>query len=407
MRGAVAGTLIVALGCGAPVPDVEDDPFHSGSTLGGSAAPRVPPGTIRTLDESTALALAAMPLSCLDRPHAERTDRAGYLDDITYRRRPGFDRTLAFYGCWDWHSAVNSTWTLVRLLKTFPDLPIAPLMREKLRDHLSSAALQGELTYFIDNATFERPYGWAWLLKLHAELVTWREPEAATWAGHLEPLARLLGTRLVDHVADVDRPVRSGVHGNTAFSVALALEAARVTGNLAWERVIAESTLRLFEKDRACPTAYEPGGSDFVSPCLEEAAAMAAVMEPEDFGSWLTAFLPPLDHPDFAALASPVPLGERGPELPAGRLALEDDSVRSALGARSHLIGLAFTRADAMTRIARALPADDPRSEGLLDLALLHGEAGFEAMFDADYAGSHWIGSFALKYLATAPADVP
>jgi hypothetical protein len=134
---------------------------------------------------------------------------------------------------------------------------------------------------------------------------------------------------------------------------------------------------------------------------------MAAVMEPEAFASWLTAFLPPLDHPDVAALASPVPLEERGPELPAGRVALDDDSLRSALGARSHLIGLAFTRADAMARIARALPDGDPRTETFTNLALLHGEAGFEAMFDADYAGSHWIGSFALKYLATAPTGSP
>ena len=81
-----------------------------------------------------------------------------------------------------------------------------------------------------------------------------------------------------------------------------------------------------------------------------------------------------------------------------------DEALRR-LASRSHLIGLAFIRADAMNRIAAALPPGDPRSDVYRKLAALHGSLGFAAMFDADYAGSHWIGTFALKYLLTDPRD--
>ena len=356
------------------------------------------PDSSWSFDEATALGLAAMPLSCLDRPHAQRRDRSAYLDEISYERRVGFEGDRAFYGCWDWHSAVNSTWTLVRILKEFPELSIAPLVREKLRGHLTEEALAGEMEFFRGNGQFERPYGYAWLLKLHAELATWRDPEGAQWAGLLEPLARLMGTRLMDYVADLDQPVRTGVHPNTAFAIGLALEATEATGNLAWDRILRASARRLFEGDSSCPTAYEPAASDFVSPCLEEAAVMARVMGENEFPEWLDDFLPPLDGPQTANIRSPAPTSDEGPR---GRAVIEDDSVRAELGARSHLIGLAFTRAEAMQTVASALPEGDPRATELRRLARLHGRAGFEAMFDADYAGSHWIGSFATKFLAS------
>ncbi|NNF29284.1 MAG: DUF2891 family protein [Gemmatimonadetes bacterium] len=388
---AVASTVVACRGP-APADHAEtDEEVHRESAVTEAAS------DFHTLDEATALALAAMPLSCLDRPHAQRRDRSAYLDDISYERHADFEANRAFYGCWDWHSAVNSTWTLVRILKQFPELPISPLIREKLRSHLTEEALAGELEFFHGNAQFERPYGYAWLLKLHAELTTWRDPESARWAGLLEPLARLLGTRMMDYVADLDQPMRSGVHPNTAFAIGLALEATEATGNLAWDRILRASARRLFQGDTSCPTAYEPAASDFVSPCLEEAALMARVLDGEEFSEWLEAFLPPLDGPRTATIRSPAPTPEGGP---TGRAVIEDDSVRAELGARSHLIGLAFTRAEAMIEIADALPSSDPREAELRRLAQVHGDAGFEAMFDADYAGSHWIGSFATKYLA-------
>lgn len=354
------------------------------------------------LDLETALSLAAMPLSCIDRPHALRPDRAGYLDDIAYARRRGFEQDRAFYGCWDWHSAVNSTWAMVRLMKEVPDLSVAPLIREKLRDHLSETAMEGELQYLTDNPSFERPYGWAWLLLLHAEFAAWDDPDAATWADRLAPVTELVAERLGDYLAELETPVRTGVHPNTAFAIAMSLQATAMAPRPELEEVLRDAAVRFFAGDRGCPTAYEPGRSDFVSPCLEEAALMAMVMERAEYVEWLGHFLPPIDSDDFASLRNPAPAGPADSPPSEGGAVITNDSLRAALGARSHLIGLAFTRADAMLRIASALPADDPRAQPIRSLASEHARAGFDTMFDADYAGSHWIGSFAVKYLVQA-----
>ena len=391
-RGSITDTAPVPAPSAAAAATDPDGASDAGDT--------VDPGP--ALDTETALALAAMPLSCIDRPHALRPDRAGYLDDVTYSRRRGFDRDRAFYGCWDWHSAVNSTWAMVRLMKEMPELAVTPLIREKLRDHLSEAAMEGELEYLTENPSFERPYGWAWLLLLHAELATWDDEDASEWAERLEPVTDLVSERLVSYIAELERPVRTGVHPNTAFAVAMSLEAVAMVGRPELEQALGDAAVRFFASDRRCPAAYEPGRSDFVSPCLEEAALMATVMESDAYVQWLDDFLPPLDSDDFATLRNPAPAGSTDEAPSEGGAVITNDSLRAVLGARSHLIGLVFTRADAMSRIALALPADDPRVPRLRELVDEHVRAGFETMFDADYAGSHWIGSFALKYLVQA-----
>ena len=355
-----------------------------------------------SLDLETALSLAAMPLSCIDRPHALRPDRAGYIDDVAYTRRRGFEQQRAFYGCWDWHSAVNSTWAMVRLVKEVSGLAVAPLIREKLRDHLSEDAMAGELQYLTDNPSFERPYGWAWLLLLQGEFASWDDADAAIWAARLDPVTDLVSDRLAAYLADLEGPVRTGVHPNTAFAIATSLQAVAMRGRPELETALRDAAVRFFGGDRRCPAAYEPGRSDFVSPCLEEAALMGMVMERGAYVEWLDDFLPPMESDEFATLRDPAPAGSSEDPPSEGGAVITDDSLRAVLGARSHLIGLAFTRADAMLRIAGALPADDPRAAGLRELAGVHARAGFETMFDADYAGSHWIGSFAVKYLVQA-----
>ena len=396
-------TAAVVIGA-ACATDAPEQPMEASDAMAAESAPSVTgadtgPGTGPMLDLETALSLAAMPLSCVDRPHALRPDRAGYLDDISYTRRRDFDRNRAFYGCWDWHSAVNSTWAMVRLVKEMPELPVAPLIREKLRDHLSEEALAGELEYLSDNPSFERPYGWVWLLLLHGELASWDDPFAASWAERLEPVVSHLSDRLVDYLADLERPVRTGVHPNTAFAIATALQAEEMAERPALEEALRASAERFFGPDRNCPVAYEPGRSDFLSPCLEEAAVMGMVLDPEPYATWLGGFLPPLDSDEFEPLRETNPAGAREDEPPEGGDVVTNDSLRSAYGTYSHLIGLAFTRADAMLRIAAALPEGDPRASELRAMATEHARTGYATMFDADYAGSHWIGSFALKYL--------
>ncbi len=405
-RGERVGLCVLAalVACTTSVAnDAGDEPVRDTNAATGAPDAAAPaPSPQGSLDLETALSLAAMPLSCIDRPHALRPDRAGYIDDVAYTRRRGFEQERAFYGCWDWHSAVNSTWAMVRLVKEVPELTVAPLIREKLRDHLSEAAVAGELEYLTDNPSFERPYGWAWLLLLHGELASWEDSDAAIWAARLDTVTDLVSDRLIAYLEELEGPVRTGVHPNTAFAIATSLQAAAMRGRPELEAVLRDAAVRFFAGDRRCPAAYEPGRSDFVSPCLEEAALMAMVMESDAYVEWLDAFLPPLDAEEFATLRDPAPAGTREDPPSEGGAVITNDSLRAVLGARSHLIGLAFTRADAMLRIAGALPVDDARTAGLRELAGVHARAGFETMFDADYAGSHWIGSFAVKYLVQA-----
>lgn len=427
--GRSIAAALVALAVSSCAPGDEADVATRSGPMdepGGLAAftAAIPVEEIPALDREMALTLVAMPLSCLDRPHAAPRDRRGYLDTIVAERVPGYEENRAFYGCWDWHSAVNSTWAMVRMYKEFPDIPLGGLIDEKLGDHLSEDALVGELSFFEEERSFERPYGWAWLLALHAELAEWDHADAETWAERVEPLARLFSERTIEYLEDLRIPSRSGAHANTAFALAMMLDAARATGDYPLEQALEAAAVRLFENDLACPTAYEPWGSDFLSPCLEEAALMAAVLDGAEYLRWLDAFLPPIDSRAFAPLTSPTnpedvvdameeaddttPPGLRGDD--ASEADDEEDRAAAAerryLASTSHLIGLAFIRADAMNRIASALPVDDPRIPALRRLARLHGSKGFDALFDADYAGSHWIGTFALKYLLseqTAP----
>ncbi|MYG81421.1 MAG: DUF2891 family protein, partial [Gemmatimonadetes bacterium] len=206
----------------------------------------------RVLDLETALSLGSLPLSCIDRPQAMPRSRSTYLYDITYTRRPGFEQDRAFYGCWDWHSAVNSTWTMVRLIKEFPDLSTAPLVREKLRSHITEGTIRGEMEFFARNRTFERPYGWAWLLLLHAELASWDDPEAETWSDRLEPLADLFADRLGDYLTDLEEPSRSGAHTNTAFAIATTLQALELPPPRRRERTLRDAAVRFYADDKGC-----------------------------------------------------------------------------------------------------------------------------------------------------------
>ena len=414
---------ILALACAACAPDAPDPasgadpdsaaPLSQGaaeapSAIAGDASAsdsitRAAPTPEHFLDLETALSLATLPLGCIDRPHALPRNRSSYLYDVTYTRRPDFETERAFYGCWDWHSAVNSTWTMVRLVKEFPEIPaVAPLVREKLREHITESTIEGELEYFREYRTFERPYGWAWLLLLHAELASWDDEEARTWSDRLDPLADMLGDRLGEYVGELDEPVRSGTHGNTAFAIATGLQAMELAPRRGLERTLRDAAVRLFAEDSECDVADEPGRSDFLSPCLEEAALMTRVMETEEYAAWLDSLLPPMDSSAFDPLRSPVMRDSAAAELADRGTLFLNDSIRAILARRSHLIGLAFTRAEAMLRIAAALPATDGRGAALRELANDHVHTGFETMFDADYAGSHWIGSFALKYLVEA-----
>ncbi len=374
----LAGLLLSAACVPPPATPADDE------TATAVPNPSSAPGT--TLDATTALGLAALPLACLDRPHSAPRG-TGYLYERDVRVRREYDRTRAFYGCYDWHSAVNSTWALVTILDRFPGLPVAPLIVERLDSHLAESAMTGELEFFETegNRAFERPYGWAWILKLHAELLASEHPRAAAWAESTAPLAQHFAAAMPGYLERLDYPLRVGTHANTAFALDLALEYARQAGDAEFEALVLETARSLFLGDTSCPLAYEPSGSDFLSPCLEEAKLMSAVLEPDERIDWLPAFL---QIEQIETLARPIQLAEAEAELDIGQM-----------GAKSHLIGLMFTRAEALRRIAAALPEDHPMGRAAAATAADNGRNGMSAMFEAGYLGSHWLGTFAVKYL--------
>jgi hypothetical protein len=344
----------------------------------------LPPATAPVLNENQALWLANMPLACLDHPQAEPSGR-GYLWEATYRPPDDYQKNLSFDGCFDWHSSVNSTWTLVKLLKSYPNLGVGGLIRKQLGKHLDKSNMTGELAYLKTAGEFERPYGYAWILKLHAELMDWKDTDAQKWAANMSPLAEWTSSEMANFFKDLPQANRGGVHPNSAFAMYMMLDYVDLMKDEALGSAIHETALRFYEKDKNCSTKTEPAGSDFLSPCLTEAALMGRIMPREAFLPWLDTFLPAMNSSDFKPLTEPVET--------AGV------SRQEQLAGKSHLIGLAFQRGRMMNSIANLLPAGDQRAEALHRLAAIHGVKGMQAMYDAGYYGSHWLGTYLVYYM--------
>ena len=290
----------------------------------------------------------------------------------------------AFYGCYDWHSSVHGHWMLVRLLRVRPDIPEADKIRSILREHLTAENLKAEAAYFApkERTSFERPYGWAWLLKLAEELETWDDPDGKAWAKNLTPLTEIIVTRYLDFFPKQTYPIRSGVHSNTAFGLAFAHDYARVRGHKALQERIEERARTYYLADTDAPAKWEPSGADFYSATLMEADLMRRVLSPEEFARWFRAFLPGAARAEPKCLFRPAEVTDRtDPQL-------------------VHLDGLNLSRAWCLRGIAGALPADAPERDALLKSAEEHAQAGRKHVASGDYAGEHWLASFAV-YLDT------
>jgi hypothetical protein len=295
----------------------------------------------------------------------------------------------AFYGCYDWHSSVHGHWMLVRLLRLFPDLPAADEIRAVLRDHLTSENLGAEAQYFArkESRPFERPYGWAWLLKLAEELSYWDDPDAKQWSLNLRPLADVVVARYLEFFPKQTYPIRTGVHPNTAFGLSFAYDYAQATGKQDLRALIEERAKSYFADDTDAPARWEPGGADFFSPSLTEADLMRRVLSPAEFPSWLRKFLPGAAMAEPKALFTPALVSDRtDPQL-------------------VHLDGLNLSRAWAMRSIAAALPAGDPARLVLLSSSSRHAGAALGHVASGDYAGEHWLATFAVYLLSTTPPE--
>jgi hypothetical protein len=274
---------------------------------------------------------------------------------------------------------------LVRLLKTFPEMPSQKEIRARLAAHFTAEAMATEARYLDvkSNRSFERTYGWAWTLRLMTELQTWDDPDAKAWRANIEPLAKTLVARLKDFLPKPTSPIRTGVHPNTAFALGEALDSAKTAGNRELADAVAKRARDYFARDRACPLAYEPSGEDFFSPCMEEAGLMRRVLPAAEFSSWLGGFLPGI------AAGRPFPLSP----------AVVSDPTDPRL---VHLDGLNLTRAWTLRVIARALPAADGRRKVLEASAAKHAEAGLARVSSGSYEGEHWLASFAVYLLTEA-----
>ncbi|BDU74175.1 DUF2891 domain-containing protein [Mesoterricola silvestris] len=286
----------------------------------------------------------------------------------------------AFYGCFDWHSCVHGHWMLVRILKTFPDLPEAGGIRLALDRDLAPENIAAEVAYFVDpgHRGFERTYGWAWLLKLAAELRGWDAPEAREWARQLQPLTDAVVAQFEAFLPKLSYPNRVGVHPNTAFSLDLALDYARAAKDAKFEALLTERARTYFGKDRKGPMAWEPGGEDFLSPCLEEAALMAKVLPAREFKPWVEGFLPGLLK---TGLLAPAVVSDRS-----------DPRI-------VHLDGLNLSRARCLHALAAGLGPRDPRAKALEKAALEHAEAALPHVVSGNYEGDHWLATFAVQLL--------
>jgi DUF2891 family protein len=476
----------------------------------------------RPFDESLALWLGALPLSCLDRlqprpggrgggraaaPTDSARARAGNAADSTssapargpaaaaapnngagyfwvasYTLMNDHDRLRAFWGCNDWHSAVSSTWAAIRVLQSYPNSTLRDLTREKLNAHLGRANLDGELAFFrataeainpIPSASqtglFERPYGFAWLLELASVLRTWPDSQAKRWSANMAPLATWMADSLGAYFTKLVEPIRTGAQGNTALNMTLALDYADVVHNAKLRSSIVSTAKKFYLSDSTCstqservvptaagrgggggggggrggrsaggaggrasnadssrgpndltaaargappPTPFGGGGAVIVSPCLSEAALMARVLEPRAYVAWIDRVLPPLQSGRFAPLTDaidiptaappppPQPAGVAAPvdTTPAGRAATATAAATALATERARIAGLSFSRAQSMERIARALPATDPRVAAWHRLSAIQAERGFELMRD-DQAGLSWLPAQALLYM--------
>ena len=317
--------------------------------------------------------LATLPLKCLQQEYPNKLGQM--LIDSTEIQSP---KKLhpTFYGCFDWHSSVHGHWSLVYLLKRYPNLANKEQIIQKLKTNLSKENIQVEIDYLNKKheKSFERTYGWNWLLKLQLELETSNEPFAKELAQNLKPLSNIIIERYIEFLPKLLYPVRVGTHSNTAFGLTNAWDYAVFSKNEVLQKSIKENAIRLFQKDENCPFNWEPSGTDFLSPCMEEMALMQRILTKKDFLSWLKKFAPNLFKKDY--------------KWEVARVSDRTD------GHLVHLDGLNFSRAWNMYHLLNQYPNEFKHLKNLADY---HLNFSLPSVVDGNYEGEHWLASFALR----------
>ena len=288
-----------------------------------------------------------------------------------------------FYGCYDWHSAVHSYWQVVRALRLFGHGAFADAAWALLDESFTEPNVANELDYLQRRLSFELPYGMAWLLQLMTELRHFDNATTARWRTTLSPLEAHAAERMTAYFTRLPLPIRSGVHSQTAFGMALTLDWARTANDAALAELIIERAPQFYGSDADAPLAYEPSAADFLSPTLAEADLMWRIWPPAEFSGWLGRFLGEDAHLVLARELAPVGVAD------------------ASDGQLAHFAGLNMSRAWMLHGIANALPVDDLRRQPFEELAKAHRVAGLSTALHEDYMVSHWAPSFVM-YLITA-----
>jgi hypothetical protein len=321
-----------------------------------------------TLTPAQASHFAKLALKCVRQEYPNKLDHTMNGDEEV--RSP---RLLhpAFYGCFDWHSSVHGHWMLAKLLREFPEIEEAAQIRAVLDEHLAPEPIATEVKYFgqKNRRSFERTYGWAWLLKLSSELRSWDSPDAKRWATALQPLADVVAAQFEEFLPKQTYPIRTGVHPNTAFTLSLLLD----YPDAKLQALARERARTYYATDREAPISWEPGGEDFLSPLLEEAALMSRVLPSDEFRSWYSRFFPRLE-------LSPAIVSDR-----------TDPKI-------VHLDGLNLSRAKCLFVLSSALERPE-----LAKVAEQHALASLPHIESGAYEGEHWLATFAVQMLSARP----
>lgn len=320
--------------------------------------------------------LVELPLHCVGTPYPYKPQHV--LEGKADLVEPQSVHPI-FYGCFDWHSSVHGYWSLVTLLKQFPEMDKAEEVRNILKEKITPENVAVEVAFFERpvNSSFERTYGWAWLLKLSQTLYAWDDPLAEELYNYLKPLENVIVGRYKDFLPKLNYPIRVGEHTNTAFGLSLAYDYAEVVNDIELKQLIENRARNFYFKDGGCPINWEPSGYDFLSPCLEEIDIMRRILIPEEFLDWMHTFMPELADTNY--------------HLEVGKVSDRSD------GKLVHLDGLNFSRAWVFYRLAKQFP----RYAHLKNVANEHLAYSYPNLVGDTYEGGHWLGSFAIYALNT------
>tara|TARA_R100000935_G_scaffold58415_2_gene95353 strand:- start:24500 stop:25630 length:1131 start_codon:yes stop_codon:yes gene_type:complete len=318
--------------------------------------------------------LIELPLHCVTTEYPNKLGQTiGGDSDL----QPPLELHPTFYGCFDWHSAVHGYWSMVTLLKEFPELEKAEEVRSILKQNITKENIEQEVAYFRKelNKSYERTYGWAWLLKLAEAIHTWEDPLAAQLEANLQPLTTLIAEKYIEFLPKLVYPIRVGEHTNTAFGLTFAYDFAETLEDNALKTAIEDRARDFYLNDKDCPLHWEPSGYDFLSPCLEEIDVMRRILPETEFKSWLKDFMPEMANNDF--------------KLEPGKVSDRTD------GKLVHLDGLNFSRAWVLYGLANQYP----EFEHLQHVANEHVAYSYPNLVGDSYEGGHWLGSFAIYAL--------